>query len=116
VKPSLPRLKVIVLPKQPVLDWLHSVDPASTDIALENLHQEPTLYLLAESESDEDAESLLAKSCARIFEEQLDGWHSAPESWPEDRSIENFRRWFTFSFHSMIVDLCEDPLIADEIG
>jgi hypothetical protein len=110
------RTAVIVVPKQPVLDWLHAVDPTSAEITIEDLQKEPTVYLVAESESDEHAEKLLAKSCARIFEEQLDGWHLAPESWPEDRGIWNFRRWFSYSVHSMIVDVCDAPLVAEEMG
>ena len=110
------RTAVIVDPKQPVLDWLHAVDPTSAEITIEDLRKEPTVYLVAESESDEHAEKLLAKSCARIFQEQLDGWYLAPESWPEDRGIRNFRRWFSYTVHSMIVDVCDDPLVAEESG
>ena len=110
------RTAVIVVPKQPVLDWLHALDPTSVEITIEDLRKEPTVYLVAESESDEHAEKLLAKSCARIFEEQLDGWYLAPESWPEDRGIRNFRRWFSYTVHSMIVDVCDDPLVAEEVG
>ena len=73
------------------------------------------MYLVAESESDEHTEKLLAKSCARIFEEQLDGWYLAPESWPEDRGIRNFRQWFSYTVHSMIVDVCDDPPVAEEV-
>jgi len=62
-------------PKQPVLDWLRPVDPTSAEMTIEDLRKEPTVCLLAESHSDEFAEKLLAKSGARIFEEQLDGWY-----------------------------------------
>jgi hypothetical protein len=110
------RTAVIVVPKQPVLDRLHAVDPTSAEITIENLRKEPTVYLVAESESDEHAEKLLAKSCARIFEEQLEGWYLAPESRLEDRGIRNFRRWFSYTVHSMIVDLCDDALVADKMG
>jgi hypothetical protein len=90
------------VPKQPLLDWLRAVDSTSNDLSLGDLRKEPTLCLLAECGSDPEAESLLALACDRIFEEQLDGWYRAP-------------RWFTYSFHSVIVDLCDDPLVAEEL-
>ena len=108
------RTAVIVVPKQPLLDWLHSVDPTSAEVTLKILREDPTVYLLAECGSDPEAENLLAENCSQIFEEQLDAWYRAPERWPEDRGIANFRRWFTCSVHSMVVDLCNDPLLAEE--
>jgi len=109
------RTAVVVVAKQPVLDWLRSVDPTSADLTLEELCKEPTVYLLDESKSDQHAEKLLADSCARMFEEELNGWYQAPETWPDDRSIKTFQRWFTYTVHSMIVDLCERPVMREEL-
>ena len=104
---------MVVVPKQPLLDWLHSVDPTSVKVTLRDLRKDPTIYLLAESESDSDAENLLASVCDQIFQEQLDAWYHSLEHWPDNRDLQNFKRWFTFSFQSMIVDLSERPLIAE---
>ena len=106
---------VVVSPSKPFLDWLHSVDPASANFALADLSQDPTVYLLAESGSDSEANNHLAKACERIFEEQLNAWYRAPAHWPQDRSIKNFARWFTYSLHSMIVDLCDDPPVVEDL-
>jgi hypothetical protein len=103
------RTAVIVVPKQPLLDWLHSVDPTSAEVTLKILREDPTVYLLAECGSDPEAET-----SSRNPAEQLDAWYRAPECWPEDRGIANFRRWSTCSFHSMVADLCNDPLLAEE--
>ena len=56
------RTAVVVVPKQPFLDWLHSIDPSSADLTLADLHQDPTVYLLPESGSDPEAINLLAAS------------------------------------------------------
>jgi len=50
-----------------------------------------------------------------IFEEQLDGWHRDRSAWPADRSFDTFTRWFEYSFHSVLYDLCDDPLQRDDI-
>jgi len=49
-----------------------------------------------------------------IFEEQLDGWHLVPSAWPVDRTFDTFIRWFECSFHSVLVDLFNDPLMREE--
>src|SRR5437016_14599518 len=61
------RTAVVIVPKQPLLDWLHSVDPTSADVTLRDLRNDPTIYLLAEAEGDSEAENLLASVCDRIF-------------------------------------------------
>jgi len=53
--------------------------------------------------------------CDQIFEAELDAWYHAPAEWPADRSMETFGRWFTYSFHSVIVDLCDDGLVTQEL-
>ena len=46
---------------------------------------------------------------------QLVGWYRVPSSWPVNRTFDTFKRWFEYRFHSMLVDLCEDPLEHDEL-
>jgi hypothetical protein len=38
-----------------------------------------------------------------------------PSAWPVDRTFDTFNRWFEYRFHSMLVDLCDEPVIHDEI-
>ncbi len=57
----------------------------------------------------------LEEACGEIFEEQLNGWYRVPSSWPSRRDLDAFDRWFEWSFHSMVVDLCDDPLLKEEI-
>src|SRR5215471_6975248 len=58
----------------------------------------------------EEALSHLEEVCGEIFEAQLDGWYRVPSSWPVSRDFDMFKRWFEYRFHSMLVDLCWDPL------
>jgi hypothetical protein len=41
--------------------------------------------------------------------------HRVPSSWPVNRDFDMFQRWFEYRFHSMLVDLWEDPLERDEL-
>jgi hypothetical protein len=58
----------------------------------------------------EEALEHLAQVSREIFEEQLNGWYRVPSVWPEDRELKAFLLWFDCSFHSVVVDLCDERL------
>jgi hypothetical protein len=53
--------------------------------------------------------------CGQVFEEQPGGWYRQPSSRPSRRGLDTFDRWFEWSFHSVVVDLCDDPLLGEEL-
>ena len=108
------RSAIVVRPGQPFLDWLHRVDATSVHLTLDDLRLEPTIYLLPECNSKEEALERLRKVSEDIFEEQLDGWYRVPSAWPTERGLAELRRWFECSFHSMIIDLCDEPIEHEE--
>jgi hypothetical protein len=110
---TLNRSAIVVKPKQRFLDWLHVADPTSFRITLLEVQREPTIYLIPECDTDEGLACVLRKLCEEIFEEQLDSWYRVPSSWPQDRSYEVFCQWFEYQHHSMLVDLCDEPLIRE---
>jgi len=112
---TLNRTAIMVMPGQPFLDWLHRTDPTSGGLSLEDLRREPTVYLLSESENEEEVRERLKEVCGQIFEEQLDGWYRVPSSWPSRRDLDAFDRWFQWSLHSVAVDLTGDPLPREEL-
>lgn len=112
---AINRSAIVVKPAQPFLDWLHRVDSTSAHLTLEDLRLEPTIYLLPECESEAEAIEYLREVCNEVFEEQLNGWYRVPSAWPSERDLNAFSRWFEFSLHSMIVDLCEDSIEHEEI-
>jgi hypothetical protein len=56
---------------------------------------------------------VLSELCREIFEEQLAGWYTDASPWPRDRSFAVFCQWFEYQHHSMLVDLCDEPLIDE---
>jgi hypothetical protein len=109
------RSAVIVMPAEPFLKWLYGADSTSAELTLADLRREPTIYLLPSYDTEEEALSHLEEVCGEIFEEQLDGWYRVPSSWPINRDFDLFKRWFEYRLHSMLVDLCKDPLERDEL-
>jgi hypothetical protein len=112
---TINRTAIVVRPGQPFLDWLHGADPTSIELRLEDLRREPTVYLLPEFENDGEVREYLEEVCGQIFEEQLDGWYRVPSSWPSQRDLDAFDHWFEWSFHSVVVDLCDEPLLQEEM-
>jgi hypothetical protein len=52
----------------------------------------------------------LEEHCNIIFEQALDGWWTDKRSWPPDRSISVFQKWFDCCLYSMVLDLDDQPL------
>ena len=104
------RSAIVVIPKQPFLDWLRSVDPTSAGLSLSDLEDEPTVYLVKECESDEDFSVRLQQIAPAIFADQLDGWWRVQSDWPARRTIRKFRHWFDCRFHSVVLDLDDGPI------
>ncbi|HEX4166071.1 MAG TPA: hypothetical protein VHZ55_11410 [Bryobacteraceae bacterium] len=57
----------------------------------------------------------LGESIGDIFDEQPDGWYHVRAVWPAKRDVTTFQSWFEVSFHSTIVDLCDDVLEYEEL-
>ncbi len=112
---TINRSAVIITPAKPFLDWLHQADPASAELSLEDLRREATIYLLPEYDTNDEALAHLRNRCGEIFEEELEGWCRLPSAWPADRSFSTFVHWFEYSIHSVLLDLCDDPLQRDAI-
>jgi hypothetical protein len=104
------RSALIVTAKQPFVDWLHTVDPTSKDIALADINDEPTVYLVPTLETQDEFMERLEQYCDITFAEALGGWWTYEGSWPPDRGITLFQEWFECRLHSMVFDLGEGPL------
>ena len=109
------RSAVVVVPKQPFLDWLHRVDSSSGKLTLTDLGNDPSIYLLPECDLESELEECFKKGCVEIFEDHLSGWYRAEELWPEDRSLGIFRLWFDYRFHSVLFDLGHQPLVSEDL-
>ena len=72
-----------------------------------------TIYLIPECDTKDEVREVLEELCEEIFVEQLDSWFRDMTTWPTDRSYEAFCRWFDVQYHSMLIDLCDEPLVND---
>lgn len=109
----LNRSAIVVTPKQPFLAWLNGADPTSHSLTLKELSHEPAIYLIPECDTPADLDEVLRQVCEEVFDEQLAGWYNDETAWPQDRGFDIFCQWFSFQHHSILIDLCDDPLILD---
>ena len=111
---TLNRSALVVQPAAPFLAWLHEADPTSATLELDNLRLEPSIYLLPETASPDDADRLLRRCFDMIFTRELDGWFRDRSSWPTNRTYQMFQTWFECTYHSDLVDLAKDALLYDQ--
>jgi hypothetical protein len=104
------RSLLILKPKQPFLDWAHSLDAEGKHFTLEQWTEDSTAYLVPELWEDADQEELLESSYDILFEEQLAGWWTDEAAWPKARNLKMFLEWFDVEFHSLVFDLCNGPI------
>lgn len=106
----LNRTALIVRPAQPYLDWAKSLD--DSEVAPDP-KGEQTVYLIPPYESLEEGQARLPELFEHVFELELQDWHLVEEDWPKDRSVTQFNRWFDAEVHTIVEDLCADPIEDD---
>jgi hypothetical protein len=114
------RTILIVIAKQPMLDWLHQL-PDWTDIedlkdlTLESINEDNAAFLIPEFDTSSKTQRYIEAIKVDLFEEILCGWTTDEALWPKRISNKLFDRWFHAQFHTMVYDLAEhEPLVRDE--
>ena len=97
-------------PRQPFLDWAAQLDDSGL---LPNAKGEQTVYLIPQFDDDDEAQRVLGRVFAEVFERELFGWHTDEAAWPQKRTLTLFREWFTVELHSVVEDLCDYELVDD---
>lgn len=103
------RCAVAVQATEEYIEWARRSPEETTEGELEYLRKEAMVYLITETEYD--IEKWLKRNYAAIFENELWGWCTDRELWPEDRSLEAFKRYFSVRFCPEVYDT-EKEVIA----
>jgi hypothetical protein len=103
---------IILRAKQPFLDWARALDDGDRDLTLEALSEDNTAYLVPVIWYDYDRQPMIEWCYDILFEEQLYAWWTDKAAWPKKRDLKTFLEWFEVEFHSMVLDLCDEPIGA----
>jgi hypothetical protein len=106
---SINRNAIVVKPQKPFFDWINFIYPESPVYDKE----EANIYLIREMESNEAIEKWLKRNFDRIFQNELNDWHTAEEDCPKRRTFKIFQEWFSYEIHSMVLDLEETDVSKD---
>ena len=110
------RSLIVLKPKQPFLNWARALDDESKDLTLAEVAKDSTAYLVPEIWLDSDQQPILGTCYDILFEEQLAGWSTDETEWPRPRDLKVFLDWFEVEFHSLILDLCDEPILKGDEG
>ena len=102
------RSLIVIRPKQPFLDWLHSILDEDKIIDLEDINDDATAYLVPEVLSQDEEAGIIEWCADFVFEHELWSWYTDEALWPVGRDAAMFREWFDVEFHSVVNDLVGD--------
>lgn len=107
---------LIIYPKQPVFDWANRIFEENEDYGPVDLtrHDSGTVFLIEEQPSPEDFEDWIQANYEFFFMTMLEHWTPEESLWPESVSFPMFQEWFHAVYHSMVLDVEEDPLEQEE--
>jgi len=106
----LNRSAVMLCPKQPMLDWLNILPGLMSDLTLEDIRKDSTIYLLPEHAFDGDVLKLVNDNWEKYFSMQLTAWYTAENLWPANRSLKMFHEWFDVEVVSELFDMADGPI------
>jgi hypothetical protein len=106
----LNRFALVVRPSVPFIEWASGVGGEPMSKVIQDLGQEPTIYLIPESRACELTDTVLKPHWRTIFTEALEGWSTDKKVWPKSISLPMFREWFRVDFVTILMDRGKDPL------
>jgi hypothetical protein len=110
---TLNRAYISILPRQPYYDWANAVFPDTLPMTPEQ--QEATAYAISDDFAVKDLATVVKRHAAFIFEMELHGVCTDPDTWPKVRDWKTFNAWFSYHVGSMVWDLMPElPLRHDE--
>jgi hypothetical protein len=80
------------------------------EFTLNEIQEDCTTLLIPDFVNMDSLDYILEPMKTSIFESELSDWYTDPGLWPENRSAEEFSKWFTLEYHSMVFDILDLPI------
>ncbi len=103
---SINRAAIVLTQKQPFNDWVRSIDPTVNPEEI----QEPGLYLIPDFETAEEMEEWIKLSWDLLFSDQMNNWYMDEKLWVNNRSLDLFKKYFSYTLIPLVLDISDDPL------
>src|ERR1017187_4356983 len=102
--------------KQPFLDWLNAADQNPLSLTLEMLRIDNDTFLIPQFDDPHDAVKWVEDRWSFLFDSILFDWAMEESLWPENRTLKMFLEWFDIDVHSMAWALGNEPLMVEDWG
>jgi hypothetical protein len=112
-EPAINRMAVVIRPRQPFLDWANDLE-GDIEFGEEDFREDCTTLLIPVFEYNEEARSYVHERYEEIFEHELAAISTDPDEWPEEPSLAMFLDWFDVEIHSIVIDMCDEPITDEE--
>lgn len=108
------RTVLVVLPKQPYVDWVRKMDERPTYSLAESRRNDYVTYLIPsitwEDETgtyweDAGAIDFIGQFWNHFFAQSLAARELQPDTWPKDRTLVMFQHWFDIEVYELPLDL-----------
>ena len=97
------RMAVVVMPREPFLDWVNSVTP-DEPVWVDELADRANVYFIPHHETLDEAEEYMRGAFDEIFCNELSEWFDDAARWPEQRTYELFTEWFDVLYDVVVFD------------
>ena len=97
------RMAVVVIPREPVLDWVNSITP-DEPVWADELADRANVYFIPHYETLDEAEEHMRSAFDEIFCNELAEWFEDEARWPEKRTYEMFIEWFDVLYDVVVFD------------
>ncbi len=101
---TINRAALLVRPKEPYIEWAANVGETAR-VAAQELRGNTSVYLVPEELTGRNEAAPLKHYFERIFEAELEAWHTDPSGWPQNRDFKTFKQWFDVYPQSVVLDL-----------
>jgi hypothetical protein len=110
----LNRAAFIVRPRDGYLRWAASLDADAYPL-IKHLQQRVSVYLVPENARGDAETPPLEDYFEQILDMELEAWSRDESQWPKDLDFATFKEWFDVDGESMVIDLADDRLEAEEM-
>lgn len=104
---------LLVVPKQPYLDWANGLEHHGPEFHLEE--GMPAAYLIPQFGTLEEVDEFIEAAYESIFVEELAAWTGDRDVWPEPRGLERFYEWFSVEYTDLVADLGAEPIRTERV-
>ena len=111
---TLNRTVVLLVPKQPFLQWVNDADPDEQALTLADLCEDNEVFLIPQLNDDQESIQWVEKRWSILFEHMLAEWVIDETVWPQKRTLNMFREWFDIEIHTLAWDLADEPLLIED--